>query len=297
MAGAVVLASCFPEQASTDPFFTQSEIIGYISRAQNEFLSRVPCSFLLLYSQINFNQILQSLPCTPIELIRVALSPTNIPIASLTRAGGVVTAITAVAHDLNVKGKFSIINSPLGVGLSEFNGAFRVASVLSPTSFTYPQNAVNDSVSLGGTVSIWTRLKEVTQEMLTLTNPGWQNDYISIPTSCYEDRTGLYTYGVNGKPPSNFPAEILCSIRDTDSLGLTDGYLVPDLLLHLVKYKALQFAWDKDGEQRNLELAKYCGMRFDRGVTASLRWLDAMMGKEMMATSPVRQRQSQARSA
>src|SRR5208282_5125644 len=120
-AGAIILASCFPEQAATDPFYTQSEIIGYISRAQNEFLSRVPCSFLLLFSEINFGQLLQSLPCTPIELIRVALSPTNIPIVSLTRAGGIVTAVTAVAHNLNAKGKFSIINSPLGVGSTQFN--------------------------------------------------------------------------------------------------------------------------------------------------------------------------------
>jgi hypothetical protein len=289
-AGAVLLGSCFPEQASTDPFFTQNEILGYISRAQNEFLSRVPCSFLLSYGQINFGQILQSLPCNPIELIRVALSPTNVPITSLTRAGGVVTAVTAVAHNLSASGKFSIINSPLGVGSTQFNGAFRVATVISPTSFTYPQAGANDSVGTGGTISLWTRLKETTQEMLTLTNPGWQNDYQSLPQNFYEDRTGLYTYGIDCHPVSNFPTEILCSIRDTDSLGLTDGYLVPDILVHICKYRALQFCWEKDGEQRSLELSKYCNMRWERGIVAALRWLDAMLGAEMMRTSPMRQR-------
>src|SRR5271166_907455 len=74
-AGAVVLGACFPTQFSTDPFYTQAEIMGYISRAQNEFLARVPCYFALIYSQIQYGQTLQSLPCTPIELIRVAFSP------------------------------------------------------------------------------------------------------------------------------------------------------------------------------------------------------------------------------
>jgi len=293
--GAVVLGACFPTQAATDPFFTQSEILGYISRAQNEFLTRVPCSFVLSNSQINFGQMLQSLPCTPIELIRVAFSPTNVAVVSLTRAGGIVTAITQSPHNLQAKSKFSIINSPLGSSGTTFNGAFAVATIVSPTSFTYPQSGANDSVGVGGTVSLWTRLKEVTQEMLTLTNPNWQGQSRPFPTAFYEDRVGLYTYGVDVRPSSNFPAETLCSVRDTDSLGITDGFLVPDLLLHIIKYRSLQFCWEKDGEQRNPELAKYCNMRWERGIMASLRWLDAMMGADMIKTSPVRQRTASGR--
>ena len=34
---ATLLGACFPTQVETDPFYTQSEIISYISRAQNEF--------------------------------------------------------------------------------------------------------------------------------------------------------------------------------------------------------------------------------------------------------------------
>lgn len=296
-AGAVLLGACFPEQANTDSFYTQSEIMSYISRAQNEFLARVPCYFALIYSQINFGQILQSLPCTPIELIRVAFSPANVAIVSLTRSANVVTAITQSPHNLGVGGKFSIIDSPLGVSSTLFNGAFQVATVISTTSFAYPQNAANDSVGSGGTVSLWTRLKETTQEMLTLTNPNWQGQYQSLPSFFYEDHTGLYTYGIDTRPTSNFPTEILCSIRDTDSLGLTDGLLVPDIMAHLIKYRALQYAWEKDGEQQSSQNAAYCKMRWERGIIASLRWLDAMMGREMMATSSVRQRQAQGRPA
>lgn len=286
-AGAVLLGACFPEQANTDPFYTQQEVMGYISRAQNEFLSRVPCYFALFYSQINFGQILQALPCTPIELIRVAFSPTNVAIASLIRTANVVTVITQSPHNLVANEKFSIINAPLGLANSSFNGAFKVSAIASPTQFTFAQHSIDDSSGAGGTVSLWTRLKEVTQEMLTLTTPGWQGQYRSFPSAFYEDRTGLYTYGVDGRPSSNFPSEVLCSIRDTDSLALGDGFLVPDIMLHYVKYRALQFCWEKDGEARNPMLAQYCATRFERGVLASLRWLDAMLG--MQESSSIKQ--------
>jgi hypothetical protein len=65
-------------------------------------------------------------------------------------------------------------------------------------------------------------------------------------------------------------------------------------MLHYVKYRALQFAWEKEGEQRNPEMAKLCNMRFERGVMTSLRWLDAMMGRDAMATSQVRQQRARA---
>jgi hypothetical protein len=289
-AGAIVLGACFPTQQATDPFYTQYEIISYISRAQNEFLARVPCFYAFAYSQIKYGQILQSLPCTPIELIRVAFSPTNVAIVSLTRTSGSVDVVTTDPHGLSVGSKFSIINALPGASLTLFNGAFKAATIISPTEFTYLQGGVINDTSTGGTVSLWTRLKEATQEMLTLTNPGWQSQYQQIPRSWFEDRTGSYTYGIDSRPVATFPTELLMSIRDDDSLGILDGFRVPDIMLHYVKYRALQFAWEKDGENRNPEMAKFCNMRFERGILASLRWLDAMMGKDAMAASQVKQR-------
>ena len=93
-AGAVVLGACFPTQQPTDPFYTQYEIISYISRAQNEFLARVPLYYALAFGTINYGQTLQALPCTPIELIRVALSPSNVVILTLTRTNGIVDVVT-----------------------------------------------------------------------------------------------------------------------------------------------------------------------------------------------------------
>ena len=105
----------------------------------------------------------------------------------------------------------------------------------------------------------------------------WQNAFQLSPKSWFEDRTGNYTWGVGGKPSSNFPVELLISQRDSDTLTLTDGLLVPDVVLHFVKYLAMSYMWSKDGEQRNSELEKYCRMRFDRGVMATQRWVDRIM--------------------
>ena len=49
----------------------------------------------------------------------------------------------------------------------------------------------------------------------------------------------MYKWGVGGLPSSNFPVELLCAVRDTDTLSLIDGLLVPDVVAHGVKYLAL----------------------------------------------------------
>jgi hypothetical protein len=87
---------------------------------------------------------------------------------------------------------------------------------------------------------------------------------------------------VGGNPTpagGDFPVELLCSIRDTDSLALTDGFLIPDILTYILKYKVLEYAWTKDGVQQNLSLAKYCADRFERGVLATTRWLNGVMDR------------------
>ena len=70
--------------------------------------------------------------------------------------------------------------------------------------------------------------------------------------------------------------EVLVTARDTDTLAMTDGFLVPDIMLHYVEVKALEYCWSKDGEQRSPQMQKYCAMRYARGVQTVQRWMDAM---------------------
>jgi hypothetical protein len=283
LTGASVLGGTFPSQQPTDPLFTQSEILGYLARAQNEYLARVPFTFDFFDQEAFLNLIFQATPANCIEISRIAYSSLSIGITSLTRTGNVVTAVAVsptgftdgtngtVASEFTV---FGTSSSPLTD--PTFAGSFLVSQIVNPTTFKYAQGLGN-SASTGGYIGLWTRLYEQSQEELTMANRNWQNANQLYPTSWFEDRAGNYRWGLGGKPTSNFPLELLCSIRDSDTLLLTDGFLVPDVFLHYVKYKALEYAWSKDGVQSNPAMAQYCQQRFEAGILATQRWIDGVM--------------------
>lgn len=274
LSGTRVSAATFPLQSATDPLFTQSEMLGYLSRAQNQFLLDVPCIFQLSVQTVLYAEQLQFAPTNTVEMERIASSTSIVTLVSLTRIGGLVTAVSNVSHGLATGQKFSILFSAPG-----YAGSFVVATVPSDTSWTYVQ-AGSDGYTTEGSLGLWSRLYEVTQQELGMRNPAWRSRHITRLNSWYEDRTGLYQWGVDGIPAANIPVEILASVRDSDSLQLSDGFLVPDPLLHYVKYKALETCFTKDGEMRDPLRAAYCLMRYQRGVAAARRWMDAagMMG-------------------
>jgi hypothetical protein len=271
-AGIMVEGAPFPSQAQTDPLLTQTEVLGYIARAQNDLLVECPCIMELFQQSISPGAIYNSVPPTSIELNRLASSAIVIDIVSLTRTADVVTAVSISPHGLIPNQSFSILTSPAD---PTFIGAFTIATTPTPTTFTYPQYSANAITSVTGiTAGVWTRAYEVSQQELSCQNPSWRTSHITSIQSWFEDRTGLYGYGVNGVPAIGFPVQLLCAVRDTDTLALTDKFLVGDIFLHLVKYQALRYIWSKDGEVRDASRAAYCKMRFERGVASIRRWLE-----------------------
>src|ERR1700685_2115280 len=217
--GAWVVGATFPTQAASgDFFYSQSEIQSYLARSQNEFLAQCPCIFGLNTQLVQFGQIYQSLVCDSITMERVASSAMSVSITSLTRSGNIVTAVSASPHGMIPNQKFSIYN-PLD---PSFIGAFRVATVISLTSWTYSQYQPNGSTT-GGAAVLWLRLLETSSEELSIQNPFWRNTNITQIRAWYEDRTGNYRWGVDGKPATTLPAEVLVTQRDTDTLAATDG--------------------------------------------------------------------------
>jgi len=267
--GASVVGATFPTQATSgDYFFSQSEILNYIARGQNEFIAQVPCVFDINTQFVQFGQIYQQMVCDSVEFHHASSSVMNVALTSLTRANNVVTAVSQSPHGMVPGQKFSIFN-PVD---PSFVGAFVVATVANSTTLTYAQVQPNGSTT-GGAIVLWKRLYLTTQEELSIQNPFWRNQNITEIRSVYEDRTGLYKFGVDGRPATNLPIEILVSVRDTDSLSMTDGFLLPDPLVPAAKYKALEYAALKDGEQRNPLIAKFAGAQFDRWVMATRRWM------------------------
>lgn len=270
--GASVIGATFPTQVSSgDYFFSQAEIASYIARAQNNFLADVPCIFSFNTQSVAVGQIYQQLACDAIEIVRAASSAQNIALSSLVRAGNVVTATSVSPHGLVPNQKISVYNVPD----PSFAGGFIVATTPTANIFTYPQVQPNATIS-SGTAGLWLRLYLTSQEELYIQNPFWRNQNITQLSSIFEDRTGNYQFGVNGKPSTTLPIEMLVSSRDTDTLALTDGFLVPDPLLHIVRLKALEFAFSKDGEMRSPQMEKYCNMRYQRGVMMTKRWMDGL---------------------
>jgi len=270
-AGETVFGATFPTQALTDPIFTQSEIVGYIAQAQNEFLTKVPLILQLFPNlEVLIGQSNQTLPATAIELERVAVqsnpAATQFAISSITRSGGTVTCLLTSSvnsdqwtADLPIQ-VFDVTDSTFN---STANSTFLLASVSSDgLTLTWPQ-AVADSSSSGGVVSrpILTRLYESAQEQIALNQPWGLTS--PVPTNWWEDRSGIYGWGVSPVPQSNNWMELLASVRASESLTLLSGFLVPDVFVYAIKWRALAYCWAKNGVQRSPTMEKFAKGKFD----------------------------------
>lgn len=270
-AGAPVWGATFPKQYQTDPIFTQSEMLGYLSRAQNEFLTAVPCNYQRFFQTVNTNQVYQSTPSTAVIIDRVAASPINIPIASMVRSGNVVTLTAVDATNLVQYNTLSVV----GAADDSFDGVFAVSTAPSAKVITYPQVGA-DASTTGGYIQQMYRLYQNTQEELAMQERTWQTDPTGPLRNWFEDRAGLYKWGVGGRPNSSYPVELLCAVRDTDTLSMIDGFLVPDVCLHGTLYLALSYAASKDGVAQNLRLADFAQKRYGQVVMATQRYIQAM---------------------
>ena len=269
--GVAVWGATFPTQQATDPIFTQAEMLGYLSRAQNEFLTAVPAYYELFDQTVTANIIYQNLPTNAITVERVAASPIAIPITSMVRSGNVVTLTAVQQTNLVQYNTLAVV----GAADESFDGVFEVSTSPSADVITYQQIGSNASTT-GGTIQQMLRLYELTQEELTQQNRNWQANSTPTLQSWFEDRAGLYRWGVGGRPGSTFPVELLCAIRDTDTLGMLDGFLVPDLCISYVKYLTLNFCWTKDGVAADAQRAEFALKRYAQGVMATQRYIAHM---------------------
>jgi hypothetical protein len=275
-AAAPVWGATFPTQQATDPIYTQSEMLQYLSRAQNEFLTAVPCYYQRFFQTVQTGVLYQATPPTAILIDRIAASMLNLPIVSLTRTGNIVTLVSPIPHGLSQYSTFAVANPADNLGDPSFaGGAFAVISAPSPTSLTYRQIGPN-ATTTGGAMQSMLRLYEVTQEELTMQDRFWQSNYTAPLRSWFEDRAGLYQWGVGGKPSTNFPVELLCAIRDDDALAMLSGFLCPDVALHAVKYLTLNYAWTKEGVNQQPQMADFCMKRYTQIVLATQRYIKAM---------------------
>lgn len=196
-AGIAITGPTFPVRWPTDQFFTQQEMLGYISSAANDFLSDCPLV---------------------IEVATVVVPPT--------------AQNTALPADCQ---------KPVRVANNQ-----------------YP-------------------LRETSQSNLDLIEYRWSQQAPSQPRAYFRDKTGLQKVGVWPRQNNTVNLEVVYEQRSAALLGLADGFVIPDPFLLYVKCRALEYAYSKDGEQKNSGLAKYWNGRYMAGVKVSNIFLGAIM--------------------
>jgi hypothetical protein len=72
--GETVTGATFPVGEMPDPFYTQSEMLNYVSNAQNDYLVRVPLIYNVTTQNFVSSQLTQTMPVDTIQIERIAFA-------------------------------------------------------------------------------------------------------------------------------------------------------------------------------------------------------------------------------
>lgn len=120
-------------------------------------------------------------------------------------------------------------------------------------------------------------LRETSQSNLDSMTPLWNQLAADVPRVYYRDKIPLQNVGIWPRPANTTPLEVVYQQRGAETIGLADGFLLPDPFLVYVKSRVLEFCYSKDGEQRSPGLAKFWNSRYEIGCKISKVFLEAVM--------------------
>lgn len=127
----------------------------------------------------------------------------------------------------------------------------------------------------GGTPQLYA-LRETSQTSLDTYDYRWNRDTDNFPTAYYRDKLATQNFGVWPVPVNTTNYELVYQRRQSETMGLADGFLFPDPFTVFVKYRVLSFAYSKDGEMRSPALAKMYAQKYDLGVKVSRMLLEVI---------------------
>jgi hypothetical protein len=195
--GEPITGATFPVRQTTDPLFTQDEMLAYLSTAANDFLLDCP----LVYNVADIN---------------VAPAAQN----------------AALPADCMQPERMAVAQYPL---------------------------------------------RETSQANLDSMFYNWNSAAASNPSVYFRDKTGLQNFGIWPRANNVTTVECVYRQRQAETMGLADGFLIPDCFLIYIKYRTLSFAFSKDGEARQAGLARYFQSRYEFGIKVSRLFLEAAM--------------------
>lgn len=119
-------------------------------------------------------------------------------------------------------------------------------------------------------------LRETSQANLDGVNYRWQQDAPDQPKAYFRDKVPLQNFGIWPRVNNTAEFEIVYSQRQPSQVQLLDGFLFPDPFVPIIKSRVLEFAYSKDGEQRNPGLARYFAARYAMGKQIAKMVLEAV---------------------
>ena len=273
-----IYAATFPSGQPPMFLFTQTEMLNYLVNAQQDFLLKVR----LLYSiaQVNY-AVGEQYFTQPGSAIRIERIARKVQPAVSTTLGATITTngILPVTATVTPGSMLGIVpNAILSVGDTSSRELIKIIST-TLTTFTASflnSHAPSDPVVASAT---WLDLFNTSTADLDMLQQNWAID-IGDPTNWFQDATSATGYGVYPNPAPAGTLELWYSDRGPDSLALTDTLSVLDIFTPALKYKVLEMAFLKDGEQRDTQRAKFCtenykfwvmaGVKFMRGIAAMM---------------------------
>jgi len=108
-------------------------------------------------------------------------------------------------------------------------------------------------------------LRETSQSNLDSYDYRWALQQAIQPQAYFRDKIPLQNFGIWPRQNNTVVCEVVYQQRQEETMGLADGFLLPDVFLPTIKFRTLSFAYSKDGDARNPGLAKYWATRYQFG--------------------------------
>lgn len=119
-------------------------------------------------------------------------------------------------------------------------------------------------------------LRETSESNLDGIDYLWSVQGLSQPRVYFRDHIPVQNVGVYPRAGNTVPLEVTYAKRGPTTLGWGDGFPMPDPFSMYVLYRTLAFCFSKDGEIKNVGLAKYFESRFQFGCKVTKMILEAV---------------------
>lgn len=198
------------------------------------------------------------------ELIQAATFAAGLPDYQLFTQAEMLSYMAVIQNDFLVKTRPVYVVGSASIQTSK-------------TVYDYPSDAIRiERIDIAGT-----KLRNVSTPSLDWANLSWQQSAAAQPDSWYTDKTGAKKYAVTPSPNVGYTATLMYSQSGPDTIALTDTLLVPDPMAHYIKYGMMAVIFGKDGEQRDVDRAQYCGYRYDLGVKIVQVFMEGVVAAEI----------------